>query len=161
MAVAGIAKPQNTDCPHCTSSGCSIYASRPDDCRQFHCRFLTDARLKEAWRPSRAKLVVTQSPSGNRIAAHVDPERPAAWRREPFYSTLKEWSRQVVPSNGQVFVCIGKRTIVILPDRDVDLGIVEPDELIVTHQVQGPKGIELNPFVMKSDDPRAALVVRE
>ena len=161
MGVAGIAKPQGVPCQHCTMSGCSIYETRPDDCRQFHCRFLTDPRLKEVWRPSRSKIVLSQSLSGNRIAAHVDPNRPAAWRREPYYSAFKEWSRQAVPSNGQVFVCIGKRTIVILPDRDVDLGMVEPDELIVTHQVQGPNGIELTPFVMKRDDPRAALVVAE
>lgn len=159
MGVAGIAKPAGKSCDHCTGHGCRIYDARPDDCREFHCRFLIDASLKEIWRPAHAKFVLSTNPNGTRIAVHVDADRPGAWKREPYYSTFKDWARKAVPSNGQVFVCIGKHTIVILPDRDVDLGIVEADELIVTEQISGPGGIELKPFIMKRDDPRAMQVV--
>jgi hypothetical protein len=156
MAVAEIKKPQGQSCVHCTAGGCGIYNARPDDCRQFHCRFLIEASLKEVWRPSRSKIVLVASPDGNRIAAHVDPARPGAWKREPYYSKLKEWARKAVAYRGQVFVCIGKRTIVIFPDRDVDVGIVESDEVIVTEERKEPSGTRLNAIKMKLDDPRAA-----
>jgi hypothetical protein len=52
-------------------------------------------------------------------------------------------------------VCLAKKRVVVLPDRDVDLGILESDEMIVTEERRGDRGIELHPFKMKRDDPRA------
>ena len=59
---------------------------------------------------------------------------------------------------GQVVVCVNKRTIVILPDQDVDLGIVEDDELIVNVEREGPMGTIYDAIKIKDDDPRASRV---
>ena len=147
---------------HCDPDDrCGIYDLRPKSCRLFNCYFLTNLKLREEWRPSRSKIVVVLHPDGLRIGAHVDPTRPGAWRREPYYSTLKRWARQAVATPGilgQVLVSVGKHTIVILPDRNVDVGIVEDDEVVITEGKPGPKGLSLNVFKTRRDDPRAAVL---
>jgi hypothetical protein len=163
LAVQEIEKPRGIVCAHCDEGrGCRIYESRPKQCRLFNCYFLTNSRLREQWRPSKSRMVVVVSPDGLRIAANVDPDRPGAWRREPFYSTLKEWSRKAVERPGiigQVLVSIGKHTVVVLPDRNIDVGIVEDDEVVFTEGKVGPKGLSLDAFKIKRDDPRAILIL--
>src|SRR6185436_14463741 len=136
LAVQEINKPPATLCAHCEEGqGCRIYGTRPKQCRLFNCYFLTNKDLREQWRPSKSRIVLVVTPDRTRIGSHVDPERPGAWRREPFYSTLKKWSREALmraQQIGQVLVSIGKQTIVIFPDRNVDLCIVESDELVIT-----------------------------
>ena len=63
-----------------------------------------------------------------------------------------------MPLHGHVIVCVRSRRIVILPDRDVDLGIVEDDEMIVVGEQKSPTGLELEPVKIKRDDPRAEQV---
>jgi hypothetical protein len=165
LAVHEIEKPPGRLCAHCEEGrGCRIYAARPDSCRSFNCYFLTNPKLHEEWRPSKSRIVLAVSPDGLRIGAHVDPERPGAWRREPFYSTLKAWAKDALEHReriGQVFVSIGQRTIVIFPDRNVDVGIVESDEVVVTERREGPEGIAYEVFKMRRDDPRAAIALGE
>jgi hypothetical protein len=150
-------------CKHCDEGrGCRIYDIRPRQCRLFNCHFLTNRNLKEIWRPSKSHIVLVVTTDGQRIGAYVDPERPGAWRREPFYSTLKTWARAAVSRPGQVgqvLVCIGKRTIVILPDRNVDLGDVESDEMVITEARNGPKGAIFDAFKIRRDDPNAASIL--
>jgi hypothetical protein len=43
----------------------------------------------------------------------------------------------------------------ILPDREVDLGIVAEDELIITGERPTPLGVKLEAFKIHKDDPRA------
>jgi hypothetical protein len=106
------------------------------------------------WKPSHSKLVLVSELGGSRIAAHVDPQRPDAWRREPYYSQLKRWAAAVVPHRGQVVACIGQRTFMIFPDRDVDLGIVGDDDRIITGERETPLGIHLEAYKLHNDDPR-------
>jgi hypothetical protein len=149
-------KPQDIWCEHCDiGGGCRIYESRPEECRRFHCGFLTHPDLGEEWRPSASKIVLVAELDGRRLAAHIDKSRPAAWRSEPFYSKLKEWASVAAEDQRQVVVCVGARAIVILPDRDIDLGIIGPDELIVTQERRTPEGTLLEAFKMKRDDPLA------
>jgi uncharacterized cysteine cluster protein YcgN (CxxCxxCC family) len=71
-------------CTHCApgNGGCRIYDSRPAECRDFHCAWMSSPSLGEEWRPSRCKLVLRVESEGRLIAVHVDPSDPAAWRRE-------------------------------------------------------------------------------
>lgn len=160
LSIEELAKPKGNWCSHCdVGRGCRIYEQRPVECRNFYCGFLTVPDLSEEWRPSKSKIVLVSELDGVRIAAHVDPARPDAWRKEPFYSKLKEWAIAAAASQCQVVICIGKRTIVVLPDREVDLGIIEDDELIVTEERAVLYGLPiLIPFKIKRDDPRAALL---
>jgi hypothetical protein len=132
LGIDEIDKPQGAACPHCLSGkGCAIYATRPGECRDFYCGWLTLPMCDAKWYPADCKMVVFPAPEGTRLSIHVDPGRPDAWRREPFYSEIKSWARHVAGRDFQVLVCIGKRTFAILPDEDVDLGVVELDERVV------------------------------
>ena len=156
LGVIELDKPMGVWCEHCdVGIGCRVYATRPRSCAEFNCAFLTLDILTEAWRPSKCKIVVAAELEGKRLIAHVDPSRPNAWKAEPYYGQLKRWARMAVPKRNQVVVCIGRRAIVILPDKDVDLGIVGDDEVIVTRERNLPIGLELAPMKIKRDDPRA------
>jgi hypothetical protein len=156
MGVAEIAKKQGQWCPHCVvGSGCRIYDERPQQCRIFNCAYLTQTVVSDEWWPAKSKIVLVGELDQNRIAAHVDPGRPGAWREAPYYATLKQWAAAVAPHNGQIVVCIGNRTIVVLPDHDVDLGVVAEDEEIVTRERPGPAGPVLTVIKRKRDDAAA------
>lgn len=89
-----------------------------------------------------------------RIAAHVDPSRPDAWRQQPYYALLKRWAVEAAAEMHQVVVQIRNRAIVILPDQDVDLGPIGEAERIVTREVMTPLGLRLEALKMHKDDPR-------
>jgi hypothetical protein len=99
-------------------------------------------------------MVVAADQEGARIAVHVDPGRPLAWRAEPFYADLKRWAQTAVAEMNQVVVTIGKRVIVILPDRDVDLGPVADDERIALFKFSSSAGPRWEAMKLKADDPR-------
>jgi hypothetical protein len=157
LGVTDLEKPRGQWCRHCEiGRGCRIYDTRPAGCREFFCGWLVDPRLSEAWRPADSKIVVLVEGGGKRIIAYVDPDRPAAWRREPFYSTLKRWSAAALRHGGTVAVSLGQKRIVVLPDRDVDLGALAEDEVIATRERRSAAGLTYDVFKLKRDDPRLA-----
>jgi hypothetical protein len=159
LAVEEIQKPKTEWCKHCDQGkGCRIYMTRPIQCQNFYCLYLTDSDLPEAWRPSKCKIVLSLELDGSRIAAHVDPGRPAAWKEEPFITHLQQMAALAVPYRGQVVVYIDKRAIVILPSGQVDLGVVADDEMIVTRASRD--GVPRDAFKMKKSDPRAETLAR-
>ena len=101
-------------------------------------------------------MVIVSELEGMRIAIHVDPGRPNAWRDEPFYSEIKEWSRHAAEGMMQVVVCIGNRAIVILPEEDVDLGEITDDERIISGEVLENGLFRLRAMKLRADDPRLA-----
>ena len=160
LAIDEINKPKGEHCPNCDlGTGCRIYQKRPQECHDFYCGFLTQETLAEYWYPAISRIVVTFNSSWNRLSAYVDPDWSDAWRGEPYYSDLKQWAASLQPTRGQVVVKIGDRAIVILPDQDVDLGIMADDDLIVTVEVETPSGLKLNALKMKLDDPRVTDLV--
>ncbi len=157
LEITELDKPRGEWCPRCSAGrGCLAYDARPDECRGFYCGFLKIPSLNELWRPSIAKLIVCVEPGNKAVFVQVDPDRPHAWKKEPYYAKLKEWARNAAPSRGQVVVKIGKRVIVILPDRDVDVGPVGDDEMVVTKELKGPMGVTRDAFKIRRDDPRMA-----
>lgn len=153
--VHALGKPLGVWCRHCTTrKRCDIYDTRPEECRDFNCGYLTLAALGEEWKPSKCKIILTAENDGKRVLALVDPARPDAWRREPFYGQLKEWAEAAIPHGGQVVVRIGRRAIVVLPDRDVDLGPVGPDEAILTEVTATAGGPRMAALKVPLTDPR-------
>ena len=156
--VAALDKPQGIWCPHCAiGRGCGIYDSRPTECAAFQCGYLVEPGLDDRWKPSESRLVLWSM--GQVMFVHVDPQRPDAWRREPYYSSIKQWAVEALAAGAQVIVQIGSRAIVILPDRDVDLGIFAPDEIAVTTRVGTSGGVRYEALKLKRSDPRAANLV--
>jgi hypothetical protein len=155
LKIAELDKPQNVWCPNCKQGvGCLIYSDRPRECRSFACGWLTDFGLGEEWRPSHSKIVLVSELDGKRIAAYVDPQRPDAWKKEPYYSKLKQWAVLAVPHGGQVVASVGRRIYMVFPDRDVDLGIGADDEVLVTSERMTARGLQLEAFKVHKDDPR-------
>ena len=54
----------------------------------------------------------------------------------------------------KLMVAIGKRAIILLPDREVDLGILEEDERVVTVCEETPLGYRYDALKLHKDDPR-------
>jgi hypothetical protein len=155
MLIHELEKPEGVWCKYCDIGiGCQIYEQRPAECRSFRCGFLQLGTLSEDWRPSKCKIVLAPALDGKRLGVYVDPARPDIWKSEPFYSQLKQWALETISANRQVIVYVARRAIVILPNKDVDLGEVGPDEHIITTGHRGLSGIEYDAIKMKPDDPR-------
>ena len=94
---------------------------------------MVEKSLGPEWKPERAKFALVKTEGGRRLTALVDPGFPSAWRRSPYYETLKQWAADAarrLPEIYLVDVLIGQRSIVILPDRDVDVGTLAHDETL-------------------------------
>ena len=157
LRIDSLNKPAGEWCQHCsTRRSCDIHGSHPDACRNFHCGWLTVEALGDEWKPSKSKIIMTAELDGQRMTAIVDPKLPAAWREAPYYDQLKAWATAAVEDNGQIVVRIGERYWVILPDKDVDLGTVSEDEVIVTAITRDENGTHLDAMKLSKDDPRAA-----
>jgi hypothetical protein len=89
-------------------------------------------------RSATAHIIITYDLEGRRLNANADPDFPDAWRQEPYYSQLRQWAATALQRNGQVVAYVGRHTFVILPDRDVDLGIFTDDDYIfIEHLADG------------------------
>lgn len=133
VPVLEIAKPAGVWCPHCGGGKrCAIYDTRFASCRTFYCQWMIETGLGPEWKPERAKFVLIKTEAGRHLSACVDPGFPSAWRRSPYYENLKQWAVEGLRRSPLRLVdaMIGSRCIVILPDRDVDIGLLGPDEMI-------------------------------
>lgn len=135
LGIAALEKPLGRWCPHCRpGKGCGIYETRPQECRTFHCLWLTESFLGPEWKPDRAKFVLYLEHGGARLVVQADPGAPANWRSEPYYSQIKAWAAAAANEQRQVVVQVNEQLTVVLPDRDVPLGAVRPGERIVTRR---------------------------
>jgi hypothetical protein len=157
IRVDAFAKPPGTWCAHCSPGrgGCTIYDNRPTECEQFYCAWMTSATLGEEWRPSRCKLVLRLESDGNMIAVHVDPSDPTAWRREPYFQRLKQFAVDGAPVRQRVVVYIKSRVIVILPNKEVEVGTMNPGDHLVVRELAGPNGPDWKAFIEAGERPAA------
>lgn len=154
MNVPELDKPAGVWCADCTvGQGCGRYETRPSTCRTFQCGFLADPALDERWRPSTARFVLIILAPEERVTVYAEPQRADSWRREPYLSVLRKWSRTAIERYGLVDVFIAGKTIVILPDREVDLGIVAPDEKVMAYAQRTPQGLRYEAMKMKGSAP--------
>src|SRR5580698_506018 len=158
LRIAELNKPINSWCPHCdVGTGCKIYDARPAECADFYCGYLVNSRFGEHWRPSTSKMVVSFKPHTNRVDICVDATRAGSWRREPFYSEIKQLAREAAAERGQVLVWQGGTVTVVFPDSETYLGAVGEDQFILTVERMGKK----DAIVVNEDDPRRAEAQRQ
>ena len=139
--VPSLEKPMGQWCRHCVQGrGCGIHATRPEHCRSFHCLWMTQDWLGPEWKPDRAKMVLTVDPITRFLLVQLDPGQPAAWKREPYYGQLKRWAAAALNEKRHVVVFLNKSATVVLPDRDVALGQIEPGDRIVARERATPNG---------------------
>jgi len=116
LAVEELAKPPQAWCGHCAISvGCTIYGTRPADCRTFYCGWLLDPSITDDWRPNASRMVVKFEP--NRIVIHVDKDRRDTWKREPFHAQIQRWAQAAAARGGEVIVYSGKEAQSVAPPR--------------------------------------------
>ncbi|MBS0482394.1 MAG: hypothetical protein JSR96_09630 [Proteobacteria bacterium] len=109
--------------------------------------------VPEHWHPARSRIVII-SELDFRINFTVDPGAPGRWREQPWYGDIKALAALAFQQNRQVLISIGSKVIVMLPDREVDLGPVDDSEIVVTGR--RPDGTWGAAKVHK-DDPRMML----
>jgi hypothetical protein len=134
MSITELQKPAGIWCHHHKQgAGCGIHPLRPYSCRGVYCEWMLVKNLGPEWKPERSKFALFRTNGGRRITAHVDPGFPGAWKRAPYYEQLKKWSAwglQQRPDMHMVDVMIAARCIVVLPDRDIDLGVISDGETV-------------------------------
>jgi len=147
LRIPELEKPKDHWCPNfAAGSGCRIYADRPASCRDFVCRWLVDPSMGPEWKPSLCKLVLDAKPG--LLVVHADPAVSKPWRVQPYHSVLKRLAAQGLTRGTLVMVMERRRSIVILPDREVDMGILDAGDRIALEHVRTPSGLEWQPRVM-------------
>jgi hypothetical protein len=127
LAVPEFDKPANVWCQHAAPEGrgCAIYATRPDGCRRFKCNWLTDLALSDAWKPNASKIIVSRTAGGGGLRVSVYPEAKDAWRGEPFYSQIKQWSQATAVGTGYVALFIGEKCFVVFPEEELEVSYIK------------------------------------
>ena len=100
----------------------------------------------EDWRPSKSKLVAMIEPFGGGLEVYVDPGRPNAWRDKPFISKLRSVALAMEGGGAFIAIYVGNRATVLLGEREITVGVLAEDEVVVCD------GIDV--FKLKRDDPR-------
>lgn len=147
LAIAELDKPKDAWCPNfAAGAGCRIYPARPPSCRDFACQWLTDLTIGPEWKPSLCKMVLDSKPQ--LLVVHADPALARPWRVEPYYSVLRRLAAQGLTQGALVLAMERGRSIVILPDRDVDMGVLAPGDRIALGYAQTAQGPQWIPRLM-------------
>jgi hypothetical protein len=99
-------------------------------------------------------MVLRVESDGTLIAVHVDPSDPTAWRREPYFQKLRQFAIDGQKTGQQVIVYIKSRVIVIFPNKEVEVGTMNPGDHLVVRQVGGPNGRDWEAFIEVANHPR-------
>lgn len=154
LSIEALNKPRLQWCTHCDiGAGCKIYQERPTECRAFTCGYLAEAGIGEHWKPTKSKMVISRATHANRIVVYVDADRSDAWRKEPYYTDLKNWSRATAQNQGQLLVSQGRDMIVVTPDGETNLGPIKNDQVIIARRRRGAGDTGFDHIVVDLDDP--------
>jgi hypothetical protein len=70
----------------------------------------------------------------------VDPGLPSAWTREPYHGQLRGLSKANMAKGHLVVVLVNEQATLILPDQDVPLGVLKPEQAVSVTLEAGPNG---------------------
>lgn len=102
--------------------GCGVHERRPDNCRAYQCIWTWADPLDITWRPDVAGFLLSPRPDPAEVQVVVDPANPDAWRREPYYSQIRQWSDPRAGPISRVLVRTHGRVMVLFPEAEIDLG---------------------------------------
>jgi hypothetical protein len=128
-------------CSHCSPGrGCKIHDNLPSECSAFNCLWRLKSEMPVQWKPDQAKMVVTVHPKTNNLHVVVDPGLPSAWTRQPYHDHLRLWSKKNMATGHLVMVFVNQLATLILPDQDVQLGVLTLEHVVSVTQEAGPYG---------------------
>jgi Fe-S-cluster containining protein len=140
--VGMLEKPAGAWCRHCSPGrgACTIHEDRPSECRDFFCAWLRSPELGPQWRPLLCKMVLIRRP--HQILLLIDPAHPTAWRQPPYYDELKDWACAGVRAQPrqQVLVYNKDRITIVLPNKEIDLGVVKAGSRIMVRETVHGRG---------------------
>jgi hypothetical protein len=129
--IAELRKPAGQWCRHIVPGvGCGVYETRPTACRVFNCGWLTDPEMADDWKPDVSGFVIFHRHDHN-VWVSVDPDRPEAWKQARYHQPLRKFAARLLSEKAMLTVHVGARTIVVLPDGDVDVGVVPNGHRVV------------------------------
>jgi hypothetical protein len=132
MAITELNKRDGIMCSYAIAGkGCTIRENRPRTCRRFFCGWRLDPNLGSLWKPDICGFVLSISQQYSAMMLTVDPARPNAWKVEPYYSRLRDWAARAFEENKRILAMVSGEATIVLPDRDVPLGVLAPDDEIV------------------------------
>ena len=89
LEIAELKKPAGRLCGDCRlGGGCSIYADRPQICRDYECEWLTRRDLPRQLRPDLVGAILMEDADSEEYWAVCAPEKPMAWRRPAVFAHL-------------------------------------------------------------------------
>jgi hypothetical protein len=137
-----LGKPAGVWCRHCTQGvGCRIHATRPAQCREFFCLWMTDAAMPADWKPERSKMVLSVFPANGFIYVQVDPGFPQAWRKAPYYDQLRRWARELVEKGRHIIAFVNDNATLIMPEEAISLGKMKATDRFMVRKGYGPNGV--------------------
>jgi hypothetical protein len=155
LGIPELDKPKDAWCPNfAAGAGCRIYEDRPPSCHNFSCRWLNDLTMGPEWKPSVCKMVLDSRP--HMLTVHVDPAVNRPWRAEPYYSVLRRLAAQGLTRNVIVLIMEKRRSMVMMPDREVDLGLLAPGARIAMERTMTARGPAWQPRVMGAGETGSA-----
>jgi hypothetical protein len=101
---------------------------------------MSDPTMPDEWKPDRSKIVLTYFPGNGFLYAQVDPGSPQAWRKAPFYDSLRAMARKLNEKGRHVVVFVNDEATLIMPDEAVPLGAMKPTDNFRIERAFGPKG---------------------
>jgi hypothetical protein len=113
LPIPHFQKPPGPWCTHCRpGKGCSIYADRPQDCREFYCGWLKIPEMGEELRPDRCHFIVRMDTEPKTARFDVDPAYPGTIGSKALVNL-----RQGLNAQGfTIIVNLGTSGTVHLPD---------------------------------------------
>ena len=152
VQVDSLAKPAGTWCKHALpGKGCAIHGAHPDDCRGYRCGWLESPVLGPEWRPNVSKFILGADLNGKRLCIVVNPAHPNAWKAQPYYNAIKEWSKGAWTNEGQVVVFVDRWACVVFPEEDLVVGPFSPGEELISGYV-GVGAVRQPMFQLKRQD---------
>ncbi len=102
LSIDSIQVPADTRCPHQTATSCTIYADRPDECRDFECLWL-QGHVPWNLKPMNVRAVLygvtVNGDRGTEVPMIVVHQRPGA----KLQARLKRW---VLEQSDRIPVCV-------------------------------------------------------
>ena len=69
-----------------------------------------------------------------------------------YYSQIKKWAKRALDQQGQVVIYLKDRAILVLPNKEIDLGILKPKDRIRVRQLDGPTGPDWSAYVIPAKE---------
>ena len=143
MGIHALNKPRNVWCDHAMPKrGCAIYAERPQECRDFACTWLLDENLGPEWKPDKCKMVLVSEEEKKRTMVYVDASHPDAWKKQPYLARLTALMQAGLPLGRLVFIDVGGKVSLMLPDRLEELGVLGRDDEVALQMIRYPHTVE-------------------